>query len=150
MPPTTTTGAGTAINSFRPLPRGTPGFEDGLDFLVVNKDAPVVKSLAFVRWVPAPAVGGAQTATDRSHRTEEPHHRRPLLEVQLRDKRSWKWRLQRPVVGCRREKNDDAAHDDCAVPRWCDAWAARDGQSCLIRLCAAFSSISTYTQSIFP
>ena len=59
MPPTTTPGAGAAINSFRPLPRGTPGFDDGLDFLVVAKDAPAVRSLAFVRWVPLPAAANA-------------------------------------------------------------------------------------------
>ena len=64
MPPRRTTGAATSVNSFRPLPRGTPGFEDSLDFLVISKDAPAVKSLAFVRWLPAPAVAGATAATE--------------------------------------------------------------------------------------
>ena len=32
---------------------------------------------------------------------------------------------------CRqRPQHDDAALVHCAVPRWCDAWAARDGQPC--------------------
>ena len=59
MPPTTTPGAATVINSFKPLPRGTPGFEDSLDFLVISKDAPAVKSLAFVRWAPVPPAANA-------------------------------------------------------------------------------------------
>ena len=59
MPPTTTPGAATVINSFKPLPVGTPGFEDSLDFLVISKDAPAVKSLAFVRWAPVPPAANA-------------------------------------------------------------------------------------------
>ena len=64
MPPTTTPGGAAASNSFRPLPSGTLGFEDGLDFLAISKDAPAVKSLAFVQWVPVPATAGAPAATE--------------------------------------------------------------------------------------
>ena len=64
MPPTTAPGAAAASNSFRPLPSGTPGFEDGLDFLAISKDAPAVKSLAFVQWLPVPTAAGAPATTE--------------------------------------------------------------------------------------
>ena len=65
MPPTTTPQEllEQSIPS-SPGPSGTPGFDDGLDFLAVSKDAPAVKSLAFVRWVPVPTAANAPTTTE--------------------------------------------------------------------------------------